>query len=451
MENDTICAISTPIGTGGISIVRMSGNNALHYACQIFSCKNLDRQNVKPRYFYLGNISCAEFDEKCMMVYFQSPHSYTGEDLVEFQCHGGVLVTRKILETLVGVGARLAEGGEFTKRAFINGKLSLDEAEGVIDTINAESESELRASSNLVKGNLHTQIESLQNTITDVLSEINVTFDFPENDDEEITSKSVMQKLTNVQQTLNSIVATSKTGIKLKDGNKVVIVGKPNVGKSSLMNAMLGLDRAIVTDIQGTTRDVLEETYIYKGVRFVLTDTAGLRESSDIVESIGIQKARQSLDSADVVLFVLDSGSTLDDYDMDIIKLLDNKNVIVVLNKVDLKQKIDISTLPFSKVVSCSTTQNKGIDNLKQTIYDMVIDEKVLSQNIIITNMRHANALTKASEFIAKALDDLHNGLDLELVSINLQSAWNALGEITGVNQTEEIISNIFSKFCVGK
>lgn len=451
MENDTICAISTPIGTGGISIVRMSGSNALNIAFKIFSSKKVNEESIKPRYFYLGNIHTPDVNEKCMMVYFKAPYSYTGEDLVEFQCHGGVLVTQKVLQTLIESGARIAQGGEFTKRAFVNGKLSLDEAEGVIDVINAESESELKASYGLLKGNLHKEVEKLQNIITDILSEINVTFDFPENDDEEVTSTDVLEKLTSAQKTLDHIIKTSTTGLKLKTGTKVVIVGKPNVGKSSVMNAMLGTDRAIVTSIQGTTRDVLEETYIYKGVKFNLVDTAGLHDSNDLVESIGINKAKEILKNADIVLFVVDGSQELDNFDKDIIKLLNDKKVIVIVNKCDLKQKINTNILPYAEHMECSALENKGITEIKDKIYNMVIDEKVLSQNVIITNIRHAEALSKSNEIILKVIKDLQAGANLELVSLNLQSAWETLGLITGVSGTEEIIANIFSKFCVGK
>ena len=451
MENDTICAISTPIGTGGISIVRMSGSNALAIAFKIFSSKNVNEENIKPRYFYLGNIYTEDVKEKCMMVYFKAPYSYTGEDLVEFQCHGGVLITKKVLQALIANGARIAQGGEFTKRAFVNGKLSLDEAEGVIDVINAESESELKASYGLLKGNLHKEVEKLQNIITDILSEINVTFDFPENDDEEVTSADVLKKLTSAQKTLEHIITTSATGLKLKTGTKVVIVGKPDVGKSSVMNAMLGTDRAIVTSVQGTTRDVLEETYIYKGVKFNLVDTAGLHDSNDLVESIGINKAKEILNNADIVLFVVDGSQELDNFDKDIIKLLNDKKVIVIVNKCDLKQKISVNVLPHAEHMECSALENKGITEIKDKIYNMVIDEKVLSQNVIITNLRHVEALSKSNEIILKVIKDLKSGVNLELVSLNLQSAWETLGLITGVSSTEEIIANIFSKFCVGK
>ena len=451
MDTDTICAISTPIGTGGISIVRMSGSNALNIAFKIFSSPKVNIDNIKPRFFYLGTLSYSGGMDKCMMVYFKAPFSYTGEDLVEFQCHGGVLVTQKVLESIIASGGRLAEGGEFTKRAFVNGKLSLDEAEGVIDVINAESDSELKAGSSLVKGNLHREVEKLQNVITDILSEINVTFDFPENDDEETTSEDVLDKLSNVHTTLLNIIATAGTGIKLKTGNKVVIVGKPNVGKSSIMNAMLGLDRAIVTSIQGTTRDILEETYIYKGVRFILTDTAGLHDSTDVVESIGITKAKETLNNADVVLFILDGSQPLDDYDRDIIKLVCDKKILVVVNKNDIKQVLDDGKLPFDNIIKCSAVTKNNIETIKEKLYTMVIDEKVLSQNIIITNVRHMQALSSANKIIEDVLSDLQGHKDLELISLNLQSAWEMLGQITGVTSNEEIISNIFSKFCVGK
>ena len=451
MDTDTICAISTPIGTGGISIVRMSGSNALNIAFKVFSSPKVNVDNIKPRYFYLGALSYSGGIDKCMMVYFKAPFSYTGEDLVEIQCHGGVLVTQKVLESLTASGARLAEGGEFTKRAFVNGKLSLDEAEGVIDVINAESDSELKAGSSLVKGNLHKEIEKLQNTITDILSEINVTFDFPENDDEETTSEDVLEKLNNVHSTLVNIIDTADTGIKLKTGNKVVIVGKPNVGKSSIMNAMLGLDRAIVTSIQGTTRDILEETYVYKGVRFILTDTAGLHDSDDTVESIGITRAKEALNNADVVLFILDGSQPLDNYDKDIINLVCDKKVLVVVNKNDIKQVLDEKQLPFNNVIKCSAVTKNNIQTIKDKLYSMVIDEKVLSQNVIITNVRHMQALSNANGIIEDVISDLCCHKDLELISLNLQSAWEILGQITGVTSNEEIISNIFSKFCVGK
>lgn len=451
MKQDTICAICTPIGTGGISIIRVSGSEALKFASQVFHAKSLDYKDIKPRYFYLGTFSADEITEKCMMVYFKAPYSYTGEDTVEFQCHGGVLLTKKILEKLLGLGCRLADAGEFTKRAFVNGKISLDEAEGVIDVINAESESELKAGYSLLFGNLNSKINEIQNQITDLLSEIDVTFDFPENDDEKYTNDVVLTKLKNINMELINIRNTSNTGVKLKSGNKVVIVGKPNVGKSSLMNAMLNYDRAIVTDIQGTTRDVLEETYIYKGVKFVLTDTAGLHDSDDVVESIGINKAKQSLNEADLILYVVDSSRNLNNEDYDIIKLISDKKVLVVYNKTDLVSKVNKKELPFNNVIDCSALNKTGIDNIKQKIFDMVIDEKILGSNIIITNVRHMDTLARAIDTITNVIDGLQNGIPLELTALDLKNAWLILGEITGQTNNEEIIGNIFSKFCVGK
>ncbi len=447
--NDTICAISTPIGTGGISIVRLSGANALPIASRVFS--RVEKEKIVPRYFYLGNFVGTDFVEKCMMVYFKAPNSYTGEDLVEFHCHGGVLLTRKVLQTLIANGARLAEGGEFSKRAFVNGKLSLDEAEGVIDVINAESDSELRAGYSLLFGKLHDTVAKAQDNITDLLSEIDVTFDFPENDDEKSTADDVLVKLRNVKDNLQHIADTSSTGIKLKAGNKIVIVGKPNVGKSSLMNALLNYDRAIVTDIQGTTRDVLEETYIFRGVKFNLIDTAGLRNSTDVVENIGITRAKQTLNDADLVLFVVDSSTPLTEYDTDIIKLLADKKVLVIFNKTDLAPKVDKNELPFENIIECSALNKTGIDNIKQKIFDMVVDSDVLSSNIIITNERHQQALNRAIEYLGQAFDGLQQDKALELVAMDLHMAWDALGEITGQTNNEQIIGNIFSKFCVGK
>ena len=451
MEKDTICAISTPIGTGGISIVRVSGDKAKDIAFKIFHSKSLTIKNIKPRYMYLGGINSDNFYEKCIMVYFEGPNSYTGEDIVEFQCHGGVLVTRKLLELLLANGARLAEGGEFSKRAFVNGKMSLDQAEGVIDTINAESDSELKASSGLVKGYLNEQIAEIQNILTDVISKINVTFDFPENDDEEVTSVEIKSDLEQVKQKLNKLIQSSKTGLKLKTGNRIVIVGKPNVGKSSIMNAMLGTDRAIVTDIQGTTRDILEETYIFGGVKFVLTDTAGIHDSKDVIENIGINKAKESLKQADVVLIVLDGSQALTEYDKQLFELIDNKNVLVVINKSDLKQKINTQDIPFDNILVCSALLADGIDIIKQNIFDMVIDNKILNQNVIITNVRHSEILNKSSKLLSKIIKDLDEQSSLELIALNLQELWATLGEITGVSNTEEIITNIFNKFCVGK
>lgn len=447
---DTICAISTPIGVGGISIIRLSGDNALKIALELFSSKST-KGEMTPRYMYLGQFNMDDTSEQCMAVYFKAPFSYTGEDVVEFHCHGGIAVTKKILDVLVKHGARIAEPGEFTKRAFINKKLTLDEAEGVIDTINAESESELKAGHKLMQGNLQKEIKEIQTELTDILAFIDVNFDYPEFDDEGVTNAQVLEKITKIEEKLKSIRSTADTGMAIKNGCKVVILGKPNVGKSSLMNRLLNFDRAIVTDIKGTTRDVLEETFIFNGVKFVLVDTAGVRESNDMVESIGVKRSLDMINLADIVLLVFDGSNTLEKEDLELINLCKNKKVLALINKSDLQQKIDIKNIPFKNIMQISALNKVGIENLKQKLYDTVIDEKVMASNVIITNSRHINALDKAINSLSQVIESLNNNDALELVTVDINNVWLALGEITGETNNEEIINSIFMNFCVGK
>ncbi|MBO7218778.1 MAG: tRNA uridine-5-carboxymethylaminomethyl(34) synthesis GTPase MnmE [Clostridia bacterium] len=453
MEEKTIAAISTPMGVGGISIVRLSGSDSLNIANSVFTfrSKKTNIKNCEPRKMYLGSFKIGENEEECLMVYFKAPYSYTGEDLIEFQCHGGVVVTKKILETLLDNGATLASGGEFTKRAFLNGKLSLDEAEGVIDVINAESESELKAGYNLLKGNLNHEVVTIQNDIKDSLSKIEVALDYPEEDLEEETRIDIGATLHSVLDRLNKMLDTASTGRKIKDGTKVAIVGKPNAGKSSIMNALLNFERAIVTDIQGTTRDTLEETYIYKGVKFILIDTAGIRDTEDVVEKIGVKKAKDTIKSADVTLYIVDGSRELNEDDFNIINTLDDKNTIVIVNKSDLQQKVDENKVPFKNKISVSAISKNGIEKIKEKIFNFVIDENILSSDIIITNVRHLNSIKDAIKNVQESLSALEQNIGLDLVTVNIKNVWLALGEITGETDNEKIIDNIFAKFCVGK
>lgn len=451
MENTTIAAISTPLGAGGISIIRLSGKDSLEIAKKSFSSKEW-KDIVEPRKLVLGKFDANTFTESCMAVYFKEPYSYTGEDTVEFQCHGGVLIAKGVLNTLLSNGATLAGPGEFTKRAFFNGKISLDEAEGVMDMINAESEAEIKAGYNLLQGKLHRAILKLQNHITAMLAKIEVVLDYPENDYEEETISEIEFKVSEIRDELNKLLSTSNTGLLIKNGTRVVIVGKPNVGKSSLMNALLECERAIVTDIKGTTRDVIEETYTHKGVKFILTDTAGVRESEDIVEKIGIEKAVKSIENADIVLFVLDGSNSIENEDLELLSRVIDKKYLVLVNKSDLKQNIVLPDIvDKNNVLYVSANTLDGINTIKDTIYDMVINSSALESKVMITNERHLESIRLALRHIDDVLNGINMGNTLDLVSIDLNNVWYVLGEITGDTNNETIIDKIFKDFCVGK
>lgn len=446
----TIVAISTAIGNGGISIIRMSGANALKYADRVFSCstKCID---FEPRKLYLGTFEYKDIKDKCLCVYFKSPYSYTGENMIEFQCHGGMTLTNKIYESLVDLGCTPASKGEFSKLAFLNGKISLDEAEGVIDLINAESESELKAGYDLMQGSLKKQVESIQNTLTELLAKIEVTLDYPEEDLEEETVANINNSLNSVKNQITKILSTADYGTALKDGTRILIYGKTNAGKSSLLNALLNYDRAIVTDIQGTTRDTIEETFIYRGFKFVLIDTAGIRKADNLVEEIGINRSREMLKSADIVLFIVDGSRDLSSEDNDIISSLTDKNTIVCINKSDLESKIDTTKIPFNNIINISTKTGENISSLKDMLYDYVVSKNINNNSVVITNTRHIDALKNALNHCDNAIISLNEGYQLDLVSIDIKNIWLSLGDITGNSDNEKIIDDIFAKFCVGK
>lgn len=446
MEQDTIVALATPLGNAGISVVRLSGNDSLKIATNFFVSKKLKKHDIQPRYMYLGDIDTQDLKEKCLMVYFKNPYSYTGEDVVEFQCHGGTYICNKIIDLCIKFGARLAQPGEFTKRAFINGKVSLDEAEGVVDLINAKTASEVKASFDLVKGDLYKTVKVLQDTLTQVLAEIEVNLDYPEHDIEYQTEKQLYEKLTQVKQTLLNLSKTEYQGRIIRDGINVAILGKPNVGKSSLMNALLNYERAIVTDIAGTTRDTLQESFIYKDTKINITDTAGLHESNDIVEKIGIQKAIEQINQADLILLLLDGSSELSKEDKENLNLVKGKKVIIVENKTDLPQKLNLD-FPTIKI---SAKNNKNIDILKQKILDSVLDKDFVQNDLVLTNKRHIIAIKQALELIENAINNIYD-VSLDCTALDVKQAWLKLGEITGETTDEEIIDMIFSKFCLGK
>ena len=444
-KEKTICAISTPIGNGGISIVRMSGPDSKIILQKITTLKT---ENMEARKLYLTTIKTKNFNEKALVVWFKEPYSYTGEEMVEIQCHGGIIIANGILNELISSGATLAESGEYTKRAFINGKMSLDSAEGVIDMINAQSEEAVKAGYNLMTGELKNKVNSLQSKLTDCQAKVEVALDYPEEDIDYSTSQEIKTELLEVKQKIDDLLATVNTGRLVRNGINVLILGKPNAGKSSLLNALVGYNRAIVTDIAGTTRDTIEDNYTYKNLSFNVVDTAGIREAESIVERIGIERAEENVKSADIILVVLDGSRPIEKDDEKILSMVKDKIVLYVINKIDLPKKINKT---FDQMVEISAMRNEKVNALKEDIYNLVVNQNMLSGGLLITNTRHATELKEAQKSLISAINEIDKNTTLDLVATDIKSAWLSLGDITGVTNNQEIINTIFSKFCLGK
>lgn len=453
MKNETIVAVSTPVGVGAISIVRLSGDQSLSIAKKLFSSTGFDYEKIEARKLYLGNFSFNNISDQCLMVYFKAPYSYTGEDLVEFQIHGSTKLTSVVVSAVCSSGARLASEGEFTKRAFINGKITLDKAEGVIDTINAQSENELRAANELVHGRLFQFVLSLQNNLKDLISRLEVSLDYPEHDIEYLEKEYAKQRIEEYMIELNKLIENSDENQFIKNGVNVAIVGKVNVGKSSLLNALLGENRAIVTDIEGTTRDIIKETITHKGLKINFIDTAGIRQSSDIVEKIGIEKSYQQIESSDIVLFVFDSSRKLENDEIETLEKILNKPHIIIANKTDsavYEENFKLDILKNEKVFKISALLNKNVDLVKDEIVKLSDCEKIDFSEICLTNARHINSVKIAKEYLNSAKESCEN-FTIDIISFELKKAWNELGKITGETENEDIIDAIFSKFCLGK
>ncbi len=445
-DTNTIAAISTPLSSGAISIVRMSGPNSVKIADSVFKTKSgLTPSQFTSRMMMLGNFSASDFCEQAMCVVFRSPNSYTGEDVVEFQCHGGVQITKGILATLIKNGARLATPGEFTKQAFVNGKMALSDAEGMMDMINAQSDAEIRAGYNLLSGALSKCAFDAQKELVDILSELEVSFDYPEETIEYITKNNAKERLQNLQKVIDKVLKTSAAGQMIKNGVNVAIVGKPNVGKSSLLNRLLGDEKAIVTPIAGTTRDIIEGSFSINGLRFNLYDTAGIHETDDQIEKIGVDKAKNIIKSADIILFVKDTVNETDE-DRNVKNLLDSHKHLIIINKADKLQNCKDT----DNILYVSALNGSGIDNLTKRLYDMACEDKHMEGGLTIANQRHIDALSRASQSISDAIANIDT-FTLDLITIDLNMAYSALGEITGNTTSEEIIDAIFSKFCLGK
>ena len=447
-NNDTIVAISTGSSSGAISIVRMSGENAVSIADKIFVTPNnsLPSEFV-PRMLNLGKITTKSFHEQAMCVVFKGPKSYTGEDMVEFQCHGGTQIANGVMRECISHGARVATNGEFTKRAFMNGKMSLASAEGMMDMINAESDAEIRAGFNLLNGTLSKLAHSSQNELTDILSEIEVSFDYPEETIEYITKAKVKERLKLLAEEIEKVIATSEVGKIIKSGINTLIVGRPNVGKSSLLNFLLGRERAIVTDIEGTTRDTIEDSFMLEDIKINLIDTAGIRNTEDKVEKIGVDKAKSLINQADIVLFLIDSSRPYSKEDEEIYNSIQGTKYIVLKTKSDLESVVNKT---FEGEIEISTTSGDGFNELKTRMLELTKISNIPSDSLIITNERHKDALVRAKESLFRAIENINEDT-LDLVSIDIKQAYIDIGEITGNTTSEEIIDSIFKKFCLGK
>lgn len=456
--DDTIAAIATAPGEGGIGIVRISGEKALDIAESVF--ESVNKKNIKdynPRTLIYGNIiDDGKIIDEVLLAYMKGPHTYTKEDVIEINCHGGFISVKKILELVLKKGARLSEGGEFTKRAFLNGRIDLSQAEAVMDIINAKTDLSYNVAQSQLEGSLSFKIKELRNKVTELLAHVEVAIDFPDEDVEHITYENLYNKSKELRKEIKNLYETSETGKIIRDGLKTVIVGKPNVGKSSLLNAILKESRAIVTDIPGTTRDVIEEFVNISGIPLKIIDTAGIRETEDIVEKIGVQKSRESFESADLAILVLDASRCLSVEDIDILENVKDKNTIVLINKTDLENKIDEDKIKEyideKRIIKISALERKGIDKLENEIADMVYKGNVSQgDSVMITNVRHKDSLEKAIKSINDAIKAIEDNMALDFIEVDLKNIWDYLGEVSGDTVSEDLLDTIFRDFCIGK
>jgi len=452
---DTIAAISTPKGEGGIAIIRISGDKSFEILDKIFIKKNPNADLG----FYKLNYGFIKDGEKIidevMAVRLKAPRSYTCEDIVEINCHGGTLVSEKVLELVLRNEARHAESGEFTKRAFMNGRIDLSQAEAVMDIIQGKTEKSVSLSLDQLRGDLRDKVNEFKKALLDITAHVNVVLDYPEEGIDDPLPVELRDNLEKVYEEANRLINSYNTGKKIKEGIKTVIVGKPNVGKSTLLNALLHEERAIVTHIAGTTRDVIEEIINIKGIPLVLVDTAGIRKTDDIVENIGVEKSKQFIEKADLVLLVLDASKELETEDIEVITKIkeNNKKVIVLLNKIDLNKKINLEGYNLENIVEISAKDNIGIEDMQEKIYSYIVEEDVenSSEKLIITNIRHKTALEKTKDAIRNIFETIDMGLPMDLISVDLKEALDSLSEITGEISSEDILDHVFGNFCVGK
>ena len=450
--NDTIVAISTALGVGAISIVRVSGKDAITIVNKQFKGKNLEK--VSSHTIHYGYIvDKEEVIDEVLVSIMKAPKTFTKEDVVEINCHGGITTTNKILELMLTKGCRLAEPGEFTKRAFLNGRIDLVNAEAVMDLINVKTETARKGAIHALEGHISKYIRDLRQEILEILASIEVNIDYPEYEDIEImTNQKLVPKIKKVKESLKQIIEKSEHSQILKEGIKTVIVGRPNVGKSSLLNHLINEDKAIVTDIEGTTRDIVEGEINLDGIPLSLIDTAGIRTTDNIIEKIGVDKSIHLIEEADLVIVVLNNNEPLTKEDQEILDKVQNKTVIVAVNKIDLENKLDMKKLEDYPLIQMSVSENKGIEELKNKIKELFHLSKITQGDYnYLSNVRQI-ALAKESLSI---LDEVEKGIademPIDMVEIDLKRAWDKLGEIIGETYTEELLDQLFSQFCLGK
>lgn len=445
LMSTTIAAISTPLSSSAIGVVRLSGENALMIASQVFKTKKLDNFcDATPNLMYFGVIDCGDFCDECLCVYFKAPHSFTGEDIVEFQCHGGVRLMQEVLKTLIFHGATLADKGEFTKRAFLNGKYTLSEAEGIIDMINSENIAGLNAGFRQMSGHLNEKVKKIEDKILDIIASLEASLDYPEELEEEVR-ENLPLRLNEVKNDLKTLLDTSEIGKIVKSGINVAIIGTPNIGKSSLLNCILGKDRAIVTDIAGTTRDTLEERVEKNGIFINFIDTAGIRNTNDEVEKIGVDKAYLSAKNADIILLMLSANKKISEEEKQLFEKYKDKPMLKVYNKKDL----GICFEDNEGIYICAKT-GENVNIILDKICDYFYHGKIDTGGEILTNIRHIEAIKNTYDFIENACLDTIN-TPSECILVDLKSSYLELGKITGDTASEDIIDSIFSKFCLGK
>ncbi|HCZ0102097.1 TPA: tRNA uridine-5-carboxymethylaminomethyl(34) synthesis GTPase MnmE [Staphylococcus aureus] len=459
MDLDTITSISTPMGEGAIGIVRLSGPQAVEIADKLYKGKHLlnDVPSHTINYGHIIDPESKEVVEEVMMSVLRAPKTFTREDIIEINCHGGILTINRVLELTMTYGARMAEPGEFTKRAFLNGRIDLSQAEAVMDFIRSKTDRASKVAMNQIEGRLSDLIKKQRQSILEILAQVEVNIDYPEYDDvEDATTEFLLEQSKEIKQEINRLLDTGAQGKIMREGLSTVIVGKPNVGKSSMLNNLIQDNKAIVTEVAGTTRDVLEEYVNVRGVPLRLVDTAGIRETEDIVEKIGVERSRKALSQADLILFVLNNNEALTQEDYTLYEVVKNEDVIVIVNKMDLEQNIDINEVKDmigdTPLIQTSMLKQEGIDELEIQIRDLFFGGEVQNQDMTyVSNSRHISLLKQARQTIQDAIDAAESGVPMDMVQIDLTRTWEILGEIIGETASDELIDQLFSQFCLGK